>query len=307
MAPLLTIEAAAGDAGKRLDAFLHERLPEFSRSRLQCWIRDGRVAVDSRNLRASTLLKGGESIVVEPAAAPPLRAEPEDLPLNILYADADVLVIDKPAGMVVHAGAGHSAGTLVNALLHHFGSLSQLNGEMRPGIVHRLDKETSGVLAVARTDAAHQALAEQFQAREVEKTYLAVVQGTPKQPEGRIASPIARDPVHRTRMTTRLRNGRTAITDYRLAESFGRYSLLELHIGTGRTHQIRVHLASVGHPVVNDRHYGAAAVPNLGARFLLHARRLRFRSPSSGNWIEVESPLAEDFAAFLEPLRAAGQ
>lgn len=295
----MNITAEPADAGKRLDAFLHERLPEFSRSRLQSWIKAGRVTVGLEKARAAAILKGGEAIEVDPAPLPPLRAEAEDLPVRVLYSDDDLVVIDKPSGMVVHAGAGHATGTLVNALLHHFGSLSQVNGELRPGIVHRLDKETSGVLVVARTDRAHRALAEQFQRREVEKTYLAVVQGAPSPAQGRIVSPITRDPVHRTRMTTRLGTGRSALTDYKLAEKLGRYSLLEVRIGTGRTHQIRVHLASIGHPVAGDRHYGAAALPDFPGRFLLHAHRLRFRSPGHGEWIDVTSPVPPDFAAFV--------
>jgi 23S rRNA pseudouridine1911/1915/1917 synthase len=218
-----------------------------------------------------------------------------------------VLVVDKPAGMVVHAGAGHSRGTLVNALLHHMGSLSSINGESRPGIVHRLDRETSGVLAVARTDKAHQALARQFHDREVEKVYLALVHGRMREPQGQITSPISRDPVRRTRMTARLPNGRNALTEYRVLEEFERLSYLEVRIGTGRTHQIRVHLSSLHHPIVGDRLYGAPAqileLPPLG-RFFLHAHRLRFRSPSTGDWITVESPLADELEIFLQAVRS---
>jgi len=294
------------DAGKRLDSFLHERLPEFSRSRLQSWIKQERVQLDGKAVRVSYVLRGGENIAVEPADLAPLKAEPEELPLQVLYEDSDVIVVDKPAGMVVHAGAGHSRGTLVNALLHHFGSLSSINGDVRPGIVHRLDRDTSGVLAVARTDQAHQALARQFHDREVEKTYLALVHGSMKQPEGRIVSPVARDPVRRTRMTTKLGGGRSALTTYRVIEALGRFSYLEVAIGTGRTHQIRVHLASLHHPIVGDRLYGApgaiAGVAPLG-RFFLHAHRLRFRSPSTGQSIAVESPLPQDLEAFLCQIR----
>jgi 23S rRNA pseudouridine1911/1915/1917 synthase len=301
---ILTAEPA--DSGKRLDAFLHEALPEYSRSRLQAWIKSDRVLVDGRAMRASYLLRGGESIAVTPADLPPLKAQPEELPLQILYEDADVVVVDKPAGMVVHAGAGHGRGTLVNALLHRFGTLSSVNGDLRPGIVHRLDRETSGVLVVARTDRAHQSLAEQFHARDVEKIYLALVHGRLKQAQGRITAPIARDPVRRIRMTARLATGRTALTEYHVLEQFEKFSYLEVRIGTGRTHQIRVHLASIGHPIVGDRLYGApaaiAGLPPLG-RFFLHAHRLRFRSPSSGEWIAVESPLAPELASFLQALR----
>jgi len=304
---VILLRTQSADAGKRLDAFLHERLAEFSRSRLQSWIKDGRVLLDDRATRASYVLRGTETIAVTPADLPPLKAEPEDLPLKVLYEDADVIVIDKPAGMVVHAGAGHSSGTLVNALLHRFGTLSTVAGDdLRPGIVHRLDRDTSGVLVVARTDKAHQALAAQFHDRQVEKIYLALVHGRMKQPQGRITLPIARDPVRRTRMTAKLASGRSALTDYRVLEEFERFSFLEVRIGTGRTHQIRVHLTSMGHPVAGDRLYGApvqtAGSPLLG-RFFLHAHRLSFASPSSGEKITIESPLAPELAAFLASLR----
>ncbi len=303
---LVTLTAEAQDSGKRLDAFLHERLPEFSRSRLQSWIKQERVQVEGKSARASYILHGGESIAVAPAALRPLKAQPEALPVTVLYQDDAVIVVDKPAGMVVHAGAGHATGTLVNALLHHFGALSSLGGEMRPGIVHRLDRETSGVLAVARTDQAHQALAAQFRDRKVEKTYLALVHGHMKQKEARIAAPIARDPQRRTRMTARLASGRSALSEYRVVEEFEKFSFLEVRIATGRTHQIRVHLASAGHPIVGDRLYGAPVsippLPSLG-RFFLHAYRLRFASPSTGEWITVESPLPHPLIEFLELLR----
>ena len=215
--------------------------------------------------------------------------------------------MDKAAGMVVHAGAGHASGTLVNALLHHFGTLSSINGDLRPGIVHRLDRDTSGVLVIARTDSAHQSLAKQFQNREVEKEYLALVHGRLEKREGRITTPITRDPVRRTRMTTKSGIGRSALTDYRVLEEFARFSYLGVRIGTGRTHQIRVHLASLRHPIAGDRLYGAPAsspgMPPLG-RFFLHAHQLRFRSPSSGNWISVESPLPPELSELLRSLRA---
>jgi len=247
-------------------------------------------------------LRGGETIHVVPAGLAPLKAEAEDLPLRILYEDSDVIVVDKPAGMVVHAGAGHTSGTLVNALLHRFGPLSAVNGELRPGIVHRLDRETSGALVVARTDRAHHALAAQFQAREVEKVYLALVHGRTK-PQGRITTPITRDPARRIRMTTKLASGRAALTEYRLLKAFDRFSYLEVRIGTGRTHQIRVHLASLRHPIFGDRLY-CAPKSDLG-RFFLHAHRLQFRSPSTGEIIRVESPLAPELASVLEKLRSA--
>ena len=299
----MILTAEPGDSGKRLDAFLHAALPEFSRSRLQSWIKEDRVLVDGRSLRPSYILRGGETISVHPAELPPLKAEAEELPLKILYEDPGVVVVDKPAGMVVHAGAGHRRGTLVNALLHHFGALSSLNGDLRPGIVHRLDRETSGVLVVARTDRAHQALAAQFQDRQVEKVYLALVHGHMKQPQGRITSRISRDPVRRTRMTARLASGRTALTEYRVLEQFDKFSYLEVRIGTGRTHQIRVHLSSIGPPIAGDRLYGAPPALPLIGRFFLHAYRLSFCSPLTGERITVESPLPPELASFLDALR----
>lgn len=299
---MLTETAAAADAGKRLDAFLHEKLPQFSRSRLQSWIKDGLVQVDGAGAKASALLRGREVITVEPAAPAPLRAEAEDLPLKIVFEDGDVIVIDKPAGMVVHAGAGNHSGTLVNALLHHFGSLSQAVDPLRPGIVHRIDRETSGLLVVARTDSAHQSLARQFHDRMVEKTYIALVQGKMERLEGTIDAPITRDPVRRTRMTCKLGTGRRAVTHYSVMEQLDRFSLLRVQIETGRTHQIRVHLASLHHPVVGDRLYGAAA-SDLG-RFFLHAHRLAFDSPSNGRRLVFESPLPDEFNRLMEDLRA---
>lgn len=304
----MKLTAKASDAGKRLDAFLHERLPEYSRSRLQSWIKDARVFIGGQQVRASYLLRGGEDIAVEPADLAPLKAVPEELPLKIIYEDEDIIVVDKPAGMVVHAGAGHSSGTLVNALLHRFEQLAKGSSDLRPGIVHRLDKETSGVLVVARTDRAHQALSMQFRNREVEKVYLALVHGRMKTPEGQITTPIARDPVRRTRMTTKLATGRSALTQYCVVEELGTSSYLEVRIGTGRTHQIRVHLASIHHPVVGDRLYGAPAqihgLPVLN-RFFLHAHRLGFTLPTTGERITFASQLAPELVDFLQAARNA--
>jgi 23S rRNA pseudouridine1911/1915/1917 synthase len=293
----LTVESA--DSGNRLDHFLQSRLGSYSRARLQAWIKDGRVLVDGASAKASQTLRGGESIEVHPAEPPPLHAEPEDLPVKILYEDAAVLAIDKPAGLVVHAGAGNHSGTLVNRLVHRFQALSQVGGELRPGIVHRLDKETSGVLLVARTDAAHRNLAAQFGERSVEKTYLAMVQGSVRNDSGRITKPIARDPHHRTRMTAKLESGRAALTEYRVKERFGKFTFLEVRIGTGRTHQIRVHLASLGHPVAGDRLYGGAA----GPRMFLHAWRIGFTSPATGDQVSVEAPLPPELEQWLATLR----
>ena len=297
--------AGPADAGKRLDVVVLERFAQTSRARVQEWIKAGRVTVNGAARRASCAVREGDEIAAEPAAPPPLRAVPEEIPLRVLYEDAAVVAIDKPAGMVVHAGAGVHSGTLVNALLHRFGALSGVGGELRPGIVHRLDRFTSGVLLVAKTDAAHRALAAQFNAREVEKTYLALAVGEVRGERGRIEKPIARDPVRRVRMTARLAGGRAAWSEYRVLRRLPGYTLLEVRIGTGRTHQIRVHLASLGHPVAGDRLYGAPADPPgqpAPGRYFLHAHRIGFRQPSTGEKITVVSPLALDLKQWLASL-----
>jgi len=296
----LWLEPKPADRGKRLDQFLRERLPQYSRARLQDWIEQGRVLVNGSPEKRSFLLKGAERIDVEPAELAPLRATPEDLPLEVLYEDADVIAIHKPAGMVVHTGAGQHSGTLVNAVLHRFGKLSTVGGDLRPGIVHRLDRFTSGVILIARNDAAHRHIAEQFASRQVEKIYLALVHGRVKKDQGSIATPIARDPIRRTRMTARLASGRQASTSYQVLKRFDKFTFLEVKIGTGRTHQIRVHLASIGHPVVGDKLYGAPASA-LG-RYFLHARQITFTSPSTGERITLTAPLPPDLENFLGTL-----
>ena len=301
----MRLTAEPSDAGKRLDQMLHERLPQYSRSRIQDWIKEGRVLVNGARERASHAVREGEGIEVEPAQPPPLHAAPEAIPLTVLYEDEDVVAIDKPAGMVVHAGAGVHSGTLVNALLHHFESLSGVGGALRPGIVHRLDRYTSGVLLVAKNDAAHQRLAAQFSGRQVEKIYLALVHGTVERDTGRIDRPIARDPVRRTRMTARLDRGRAAWSEFRVLRRFDRFTFLEVRIGTGRTHQIRVHLSSIGYPVAGDTVYGAPAkvegMPPLG-RYFLHAHRITFERPSTGEAIAVVSPLPDDLQSWMARL-----
>jgi 23S rRNA pseudouridine1911/1915/1917 synthase len=297
----MVFRAGPSDRGKRLDSLLHERLPEYSRSRLQDWIREGRVRVNGAPGKSSSPIRGTEEIDVEPGQLPPLKAEAEDIPLTILYEDASVVAIDKPAGMVVHAGAGVHGGTVVNALLHRFKGLSSIGGELRPGIVHRLDRFTSGVLLAAKTDAAHLNLAAQWSSRRVEKIYLALVEGS-MEGSGRIEKPIARDPGNRARMTARLKAGRPALTNWRVEEPFEGFTLLRIHLGTGRTHQIRAHLAAVGRPVAGDRLYGARASP--WNRYFLHAHRLGFRSPATGESVIVESPLPADLVAWKDSLKS---
>jgi 23S rRNA pseudouridine1911/1915/1917 synthase len=286
------------EAGQRLDQWLARRLPQHSRSRIQEWIKAERVMVEGKAARASHAVRDGEMVDVTPADPPPLHATPEEIPLAVLYEDDDVVAIDKPAGMVVHAGAGVHSGTVVNALLHRFAALSGVGGALRPGIVHRLDRYTSGVLLVAKNDAAHHALAAQFSGRKIEKVYLALVHGVLKQETGRIERPIARDPVRRTRMTARLDEGRAAWSEYRVLRRFEKFTYVEVRIGTGRTHQIRVHLSSIGHPVAGDTLYGAPRTER--GRYFLHAHRIRFARPSDGETVEVVSPLPGDLEEWLE-------
>jgi 23S rRNA pseudouridine1911/1915/1917 synthase len=287
--------AEAANAGERLDHYLQARMSVYSRARLQAWIKEGLVTMNGAAAKPSTLLRGGEQIAVSPADLPPLKAEPEDAPIEILYEDSAVIALNKPSGLVVHAGAGAHSGTLVNRLVHHFATLSHVGGEQRPGIVHRLDRGTSGVLLVARTDAAHRALAAQFADRTTEKTYLALVEGRVNADSGRINKPITRDPAHRTRMTARLDHGRAALTDYKVLRRFENFTFLEVRIGTGRTHQIRAHLASIRHPVAGDKLYGAQTA----GRIFLHAWRIRFDSPATGERTTVEAPLPKELQTWL--------
>ena len=326
--PPQPISATPEDAGKRLDQFLAVRL-DVSRARVQQLISEEKILVNETPARASLKLRGDERIsVLGPATRPPLRAIAEEIPLDIVYEDDDLAIINKPAGMMVHAGAGatddeRNRGTLVNALLHHFATLSAVSGEMRPGIVHRLDKETSGLIVVAKNDESHRRLAEQFSRREVHKKYVALVHGWVKKDSGTIAESISRDRVRRIRMTTRQSGGRDAVSHYkvirRVESPFGKFTLLEVKIDTGRTHQIRVHVASLGHPVVGDTLYGAprelrpARQPKQSAsavslpRNFLHAVELELAHPRTGAPISRTNPLPEELQLFLEILETGRQ
>ena len=311
-----TFVAGAEDSGERLDRFLAAQLPEMSRTRIQALVDRGRVTINGAVAKRSHRMEQEESIVIEIPAPAPSAAQPEAIPLEILYSDADLAVINKSAGMIVHPGAGVKSGTLVNALLYEFGSrgeLSSIGGELRPGIVHRLDRETSGAMLVARNDRAHHALVEQFSSHRIEKTYVALVHGNLKQDSGSIELPVARDLHRRIRMTTKRREGRAARTDWRARLRFPGYTLVEADLHTGRTHQIRVHFSALGHPVVGDTLYGAPRVPKIGersapllARNFLHAARLKFEHPTSGKQIEVRAPLPNELADYLHELATLG-
>lgn len=320
---------AAGDAaGQRLDVFLTAQLAGVSRSRVQLLIDQGDVRVDGEPAKARLKLRGGERIEVSGDPHPaPLKAVAEAIPLDVVYEDADLAVINKPAGMMVHAGSGQnddarSRGTLVNALLHRFRQLSSTGGELRPGIVHRLDKDTSGLIVVAKNDHAHALLGAMFSGRQIQKSYIALVHGAVERPKGTIRAAVARDPVRRTRMTTH-ESGRTAVSHYevleRLATPFGKFTLVRVRIETGRTHQIRVHMASIGHPVVGDTLYGGAAQLTGQAkskskseeervrpgRNFLHAARLEFTHPVSGEPLVLEAQLPQELEALLDRLRSS--
>ena len=335
MTELRTIEVTAEAKGQRLDQFIATQLEGVSRSRVQLLLDQGDVLVDGKREKASLKLRGSERIDItgEPRPAP-LKATAEEIPLDVIYEDAELAVVNKPAGMMVHAGSGQSEdarnrGTLVNALLYRFKKLSATGGELRPGIVHRLDKETSGLIVVAKNDQAHAALAELFSSRQIKKTYVALVQGALERTKGTINAAVGRDPQRRTRMTTKpLGDARAAVSHYevvrRLANRFGKFTLVRVRIETGRTHQIRVHMASIGHPVVGDVLYGGSghltdqvasqaatskaarrkAEPEklrLGRNFL-HAAQLEFPHPRTGKLLQLEAPLPVELESFLSRL-----
>jgi 23S rRNA pseudouridine1911/1915/1917 synthase len=311
-ATALTLRVAAEEAGARLDTYLAAHIADWSRARIKRLIEDGDVLVEGRTVKPSHKLRAGEQIEVELTQAAPSAFAPEDIAIEVVHEDDDLIVVNKPAGLIVHPGAGQAGGTLANALAYHFQQLSQRGGQMRPGIVHRLDKDTSGLIVVAKTEAAHENLADQFRAREVFKSYVALVHGQVGHDSGRIDQPIARDPRHRTRMAV-VRAGRPALSLYRVRQRFERFTLLDVEIKTGRTHQIRVHLAWLKHPVVGDKVYGGgrdktmpdtklrAAIVKLD-RLFLHAEKLGFRHPRTGEPMRFTAPLPRALVELLSVL-----
>jgi 23S rRNA pseudouridine1911/1915/1917 synthase len=304
----------AEQAGARLDRFLASQLADLSRTHIQSLMEEGRVLVDGAAMKPSHRVEPGATVVVDIPAPPEPGVAPEDVVLNILYEDADLAVVNKPAGMIVHPGAGAESGTLVAAILNRYGAggLSTIGGPMRPGIVHRLDKGTSGALVIARTDAAHRKLVEDFRARAVEKTYVALLHGKVKGESGRVELPVARDLRRRSRMTARRREGREARTDWQVRLRLHGFTLVQAGLHTGRTHQIRVHFSALGFPVVGDTLYGAPRqervagepLPPLERNFL-HAARIAFSHPRSGERVEIRAPLPKELANYLHGLGQA--
>lgn len=309
----VTLTVEPSHAGTRLDAYLAAQIKGWSRARLQHLIEDEDVLVNHRTAKSSQKVKAGDEIEVELAISPSESFTPEPIALDIVYEDPDIVVVNKPADLVVHPAAGIHSGTLANGLAFHFQQLSTQAGATRPGIVHRLDKNTSGLLVVAKNEAAHENLGAQFRAREVFKSYIALVHGIVRQDSGRIESPIARDPRNRTRMAV-VRGGRTALSLYRVKRRFESLTLLDVELKTGRTHQIRVHLASIKHPVVGDDVYGAgrdnmvrdpvlkARIRKLG-RHVLHAERLAFRHPTTTEVMEFTASLPAELDEFIAALK----
>lgn len=295
-------------AGLRIDRYLAEEQPELSRSYIQRIIKDGGVSLGGKPLKANYKVNPGDMIelrlppVVEP------EVQPENLPLDILYEDRDVIFVNKPKDMVVHPSAGHTSGTLVNGLLYHCrGELSGINGVMRPGIVHRIDKDTTGVLIVCKNDHAHNQVAEQLKEHSITRRYRAVVWGNLSMDEGTVDAPIGRHPVDRKRMAVVSKGGKPAVTHYRVLERFGSCTYVECELETGRTHQIRVHMASIGHPLLGDEVYGRGKSPFKLQGQVLHAMVLGIIHPSTGEYLEVEAPLPEYFVKLLERLRGDGR
>ena len=302
MGPVNYYEAGENDTGKRIDVFLAAETEALTRTHIQKLIAEGLASVNGGKVRASHKVKQGDLVRLEIPAPEGLELNPEAIPLEIYFEDSDVVVINKPRGMVVHPAAGNYSGTLVNALLFHCQDLSGINGVTRPGIVHRLDKDTSGLIMVAKNDFAHLSLAQQLKDRLITRRYLALVHGQVREETGVIDAPIGRDPGNRQKMAVIQRNAKSAVTRYKMLQRYGQYTCLELKLETGRTHQIRVHLSFIGHPVVGDPKYGPAR-PHLGLTGqFLHAAALGFKHPRTGAYLEFEAPLPAELEAVIKKL-----
>lgn len=297
----------AEESGKRLDAWLAESEPELSRSRWQALIKEGHVTVNGTAAKPNLKLHCGDCVEWTVPAPVPIETLPEKIPLDVLFEDSHLIVVNKPAGLVVHPAAGNKNGTLVNALLHHCTDLAGIGGEQRPGIVHRLDKDTSGVMVVAKTETAMNELARQFKKRETEKEYLAIVRGVPQPPAGHIETTIGRHPVFRKKMTANVKHGRRAVSNYKTVEKLDNASLLRIRIETGRTHQIRVHMAFLKHPILGDDLYARRRPTDdvWPGRQMLHAALLTLTHPDAGKKMTFQAPLPEDMQSVLERCRHA--
>ena len=306
MTERIELTAAGEGLPMRIDRYLSEQLPDFSRSYLQKLLKEQGVTVQEKAVKANYKVQEGDYIVLEIPEEQELTAEPENIPLEILYEDDDVLIVNKPKGMVVHPAAGHNTGTLVNAVLYHCrDQLSGINGVLRPGIVHRIDMDTTGALAVCKNDAAHQSLAAQLAVHSITRRYRAIVHGGFREDTGTVTGDIGRHPVDRKKMAVGVKNGKPAVTHYRVLERFGSFTYIECELETGRTHQIRAHMAHIGHPLLGDAVYGPANCPFPGLQGqCLHAMVLGFIHPSTGEYLEVTAPLPEYFEALLAKLRS---
>ena len=293
-------QIGVGEDEERLDKWLSGAIPTLSRSYIQKCIKEGQAFVNGTPCKANYRLRVDDEVAFQIPEAVEPSVEAEDIPLSVLYEDSDVLVVDKPKGMVVHPAPGHYSGTLVNAVLYHCrGQLSGINGVLRPGIVHRIDRDTTGSLIVCKNDAAHRAIAEQLKAHSLNRSYRAIVHGTVKEEEGTVCAPIGRDEKDRKRMAVNEKNGKEAVTHYRVLQRFRDYTYIECRLETGRTHQIRVHMAHIGRPLLGDGVYGGRPFPGLTGQ-CLHARRLTFTHPATGERITAEAPLPDWFNAVLK-------
>ncbi len=295
-----TVDAA--DAGERIDKYITLQVEDWSRSQVQAWIKEGRVSVDGEPVKSNYKVSLDDEVTLRVPPPRELAIQPEAIPLDIVYEDADVVVVNKPRGLVVHPAPGHYTGTLVNALLHHCKDLSGINGVLRPGIVHRIDKDTSGLLVIAKNDRAHVGLAEQLKAHTVNRKYVAIVHGVIPHEMGTIDAPIGRDPKNRQQMAVVFENSKPAVTHFIVLERFKDYTLVECKLETGRTHQIRVHMKYIEHPLAGDPKYGPKKTLELDGQ-ALHAKTLGFHHPRTGEYMEFEAPLPKEMVDVLEWLR----